>query len=75
MYILLSKEKSVAEIIPDENPVFPGVPIEERYAPDFVQRLLHVPNGTEVQPNWVYDAAAGAFSPPEEQDSEEQEEV
>lgn len=74
MYIFLTPEKTVAEIIPEIDPVFPGVPIEERYAPDFVQKLLRVPDSTEVQPNWVYDEETGAFSPPEELDSEEREE-
>lgn len=71
MYILLTDTRSVAEIIPDENPVFPGVPVEERYAPDFVRKLLHVLDNAEVQQNWIYNEAAGTFSPPEEQTPEE----
>lgn len=54
MYILLTNKNTVAEIIPDENPVFPGVPIEARYASDFVARLLHVADDTEVQQGWSY---------------------
>lgn len=48
---------------PDIDPVFPGVPIEERYAPDFVSRLVHVPDDAEVQQRWVYDRESGAFHP------------
>lgn len=64
MYILLTDENTVAEIIPDENPIFPGVPIEQRYAPDFVAKLLHFPDETEVAQNWVYDPETQTFSEP-----------
>lgn len=66
MYILLTDKRTVAELIPDENPVFPGVPVERRYAPDFVQKLLHVPDETEVRQNWIYDPETKTFSPPPE---------
>lgn len=64
MYIFLSNEKTVNEIIPDIDPVFPGVPIEDRYAPDFVAKLIHVPDGTEVEQNWTYDEDTQTFAPP-----------
>lgn len=64
MYILLTDENTVAEIIPDENPIFPGIPIEDRYAPDFVAKLLHFPDETEVAQNWVYDPETQTFSEP-----------
>lgn len=64
MYILLTDENTVSEIIPDENPIFPGVPIEQRYAPDFVAKLLHIPDETEVEQNWVYDPETQTFAEP-----------
>lgn len=63
MYILLTNN-TVAEIIPDENPIFPGIPIEQRYAPDFVAKLLHVADDTAVKQNQVYDPETGTFSDP-----------
>lgn len=63
MYILLTNN-TVAEIIPDENPIFPGIPIEQRYAPDFVEKLLHVADDTAVKQNQVYDPETGTFSDP-----------
>lgn len=66
MYIYLTDKNTVAELIPDEDPVFPGIPVEKRYAPDFVAKLLHVPDGAEVEQNWLYDPESGAFSPPPE---------
>ena len=62
MYILL-RQNTVQEIIPDEDPVFPGVPISERYPADFAAALLHVPDGTEVEQNWGYDPESGTFFP------------
>lgn len=64
MYILLSDANYVAEIIPDEDPIFPGIPIEQRYAPDFVAKLLHVADDTAVKQNQVYDPETGTFSDP-----------
>ena len=63
MYILLTNN-AVAEIIPDENPIFPGIPIGQRYAPDFVAKLLHVADDTAVKQNQVYDPETGTFSDP-----------
>lgn len=63
MYILLANN-TVAEIIPDEDPSFPGIPIEQRYAPEFVAKLLYVADDTEVQQNQVYDPETGTFSDP-----------
>ena len=75
MYILLEDNK-VKETIPDIDPTFPGVPIEERYAPDFVQGLLHVPDELGVQQNWKYDAQARTFAAPhQEEEAEETEEI
>lgn len=63
MYIYLTGNK-VSEIIPDIDPVFPGVHISRRYAPDFVAKLLHVPDDTQVEPNDVYDPETGTFDKP-----------
>lgn len=63
MYILLTNN-AVAEIIPDEDPIFPGIPIGQRYTPDFVAKLLHVADDTAVKQNQVYDPETGTFSDP-----------
>lgn len=64
MYILLDDKNIVLEIIPDEDPIFPGIPIEQRYTPDFVAKLLHVADDTAVKQNQVYDPETGTFSDP-----------
>lgn len=65
MYILLNNN-TVSEIIPDIDPVFPGIPIENRYTAKFVAQLLHVADDVEVKQNWVYDPESGVFSEPPE---------
>ena len=63
MYSLLTGNV-VSEIIPDEDPVFPGVPIERRYAPSICAKLLHVQDDAGVEQNWVYDPDTQTFSEP-----------
>lgn len=67
-YVLLDNNQA-KEIIPSENPAFPGVPIEKRYAPDFVSQLIPVEDDVEVKQGWVYDPESNTFSEPV-QDSE-----
>lgn len=64
MYILLTNESTVAEVIPDEDPIFPGVPIEDRYTPEFIAELIHVSNDTEVDQNWEYNPDSSVFTAP-----------
>lgn len=66
MYINLNEDNTVREIIPDFDPRLPGFPIEKRYPAAFVENLLHVPDNTEVQQNWVYDPESETFAPPPE---------
>lgn len=63
MYILLD-ENRVREIIPDIDPVFPGVPVGDRYPAKFLARLLHFADDTQVEQNWVYDPETETFSEP-----------
>ena len=72
MYILLDADNIVLEIIPDEDPVFPGVPVSDRYAPDFVARLTQVEDDPSAQPGKMYldgvfvDPPAPSVDPPPE---------
>ena len=64
-YILINKSTaSVMEIIPAENPIFPGISIKERYTPELISQLLPVEDNVEVEQNWIYDPSSGTFSPP-----------
>ncbi|MEA4824911.1 MAG: hypothetical protein VB111_12495 [Clostridiaceae bacterium] len=66
MKYIFCRNERVAQIIPELDPVFPGVPIEKRYAADFLSACIIVDDATEVQPGWVYDADTNAFAPPPE---------
>lgn len=64
MYILLDNN-IVKEIIPTEDPLIPGVPIDRRYPAAFVAKLLYTPDDMAVAQNWVYDPGTQTFSEPE----------
>lgn len=63
-YIRLDSKNSVMEIIPGEDPVFPGVPIEQRYHADFIAALVQTTDETEVEQNWIYNPADQTFDEP-----------
>lgn len=63
-YIRLDSKNRVMEIIPDENPIFPGIPIEQRYTAEFIATLMPVEDETEVEQNWVYDPETKTFDEP-----------
>jgi len=44
MKYLFIRDGIVAEIIPEEYPIFPGIPITERFAPDFLAKCEAVPD-------------------------------
>ena len=63
-YIRLNADNVVMEIIPDVNPIFPGIPIEQRYTAEFITTLVPVEDETEVEQNWVYDPETQTFDEP-----------
>lgn len=65
MYILL-KDNVVKEHIPDINPAFPTVPIEERYSAAFLENTIHVDDSLDIPEGYVYDPETGEFSEPPE---------
>lgn len=58
-------DKIVREVIPDIDPIFPGIDIEERYPADMLAKCVHVDDGADVKQGMVYDAESGTFSAPE----------
>ena len=63
MYVRIA-DNIVVEIIPEFDPVFPGVPITDRYAPDFLAHCIQVPDEADVKQGWLYDPATGGFFEP-----------
>ena len=67
MYIKIDPStQSVIGLISDFDPVFPGVPIEERYPADYINSLMYVPDeeAVGIEPNMVYDKNTGIFDYP-----------
>lgn len=64
MKYLRMEDNRVLEIIPEFDPVFPNIPLDQRYAPDFISRLLPVEDNVEVEQNWLYSAEEQTFTPP-----------
>lgn len=62
-YIYLIDNK-VHEIIPEFNPVFPDVPITERYTAEFLSHCVAVEDYVTVEQNWIYED--GLFTEPPE---------
>lgn len=65
MYVRLDENNFVTEIIPDIDPVFPDVPVSERYTADFVAALIYVDDSVEIACGMVYDKEAETFAFPE----------
>lgn len=58
-------DKIVREVIPDIDPIFPGIDIKERYPADMLANCVHVDDRADVKQGMVYDAESGTFSMPE----------
>lgn len=54
----------VVEILPEENPELPGVPITERYSSIFLETCIGTSNETAVEVHDVYDPETETFSAP-----------
>lgn len=62
-YIQLDAGK-VCGIIPAEDPIFPGIPIDQRFSPDFISALVPVDDGETVESGWIYEDGAFHEPPP-----------
>ena len=62
MYYVLIVEGKAHENILEFDPVLPSVPIEERYAPEFLAQCIT--SDEEIPHGWIYDSETGAFSEP-----------
>ena len=68
-YIYLNNLNVVWEILDEFNPVFPGVPIQERYSKQFLDQCLVMSeeefNASNINLNMIYDEEANTFNYPE----------
>lgn len=65
-YYILLNNNIVGEVIPEINPTFPGVPIVDRYSPEFIAQLMEWPEA--VKPGLFYDKLTNTFIDPPETD-------
>lgn len=69
MYIYLTKNNRVKEIIPTFSPLLPGVPINERYPEEFIDLLIEVEDSELVKEGFIYDNLTNSFREPTEEDN------
>lgn len=60
----LINKNVVVEIIPEFNPIFPNVPVSERYPADIVRKMIAVDDEVNVHVGMVYDPEMGTFAEP-----------
>lgn len=75
MKYIYMKNDNVCEVIPGEDPNFPGVPVTERYAPDFLAQCVEVADEIEVRSGMVYNPDAAAFTEKKEPNKMENEQA
>ena len=61
-YYILLVNYIAGQSIPEFDEDFPGVPIDQRFSPDFL--CACVESDTQIQSGWIYDAEMGNFSEP-----------
>ena len=55
-------EDRVNIILDEFNPDFPGIKLEERYAPDIIKNLVEIPTNVEVKEGMDYNKETNTFS-------------
>lgn len=62
MYYVQLRDQVAVELIPEVDPMFPGVPITERFSKDFLDKC--VTSDTEVTMGYIYDPVGKKFNAP-----------
>ena len=53
-YAYVNKKNVVAQFIYDDDPIFPGIPINKRYSAEFANQLVPCDDDA-VGLNWIYE--------------------
>ena len=66
-YVYVSEDFSIGSIIPDEDPIFPGIPVEQRYSAEFLEHCIAVEDSVveAIEAGSKYDPESGTFYVPE----------
>lgn len=60
--VYINNNRIVCEIIPEFDPVFPGIPITERYSKEFLSRCLEIPDEVVVEQGMEYIPLKNIFT-------------
>lgn len=63
MYIKL-KNNVVTGLIPEDDLLFPGIPIDKRYSAEFLAECIALDDATGIRTGMLYDADTQTFSEP-----------
>ncbi len=63
-YVVLDSRGRAQEVLLQEDPLFPNVPLEERYSMEFLNQCLQVPDSVDIILGNVWDSENGKFIAP-----------
>lgn len=64
MYYIHLISNTVTEIIPDVNPIFPSIPVAQRYTTDYLNQCITADDVSAIHTGMIYDPASKTFSDP-----------
>ena len=72
-YVYVDEDSSVGSIISDEDPIFPGIPVEQRYSAVFLKQCIAVEDSVAeaIEAGSKYDPESSTFYVPEPPSVEE----
>lgn len=72
-YVYVGEDFSVGSIFPEEDPVFPGIPVEQRFSSEFLKQCIIVEDSVAdaIESGSKYDPESGTFYVPEPPSVEE----
>lgn len=53
----------VREIIPEFDPIFPNIPVTDRFHKSIIDTLVAIPEDVDVQQHWTYNKETGFVAP------------
>lgn len=53
----------VREIIPEFDPIFPNIPVTDRFHKSIIDTLVKIPEDVDVQQHWTYSEETGFAAP------------
>lgn len=54
-YAVVDSENRITEMLFEEDPTFPGIPLKERYSEEFLKNTVEISNNKPCKMGWVYE--------------------